>query len=105
MTMKIARLSIPAEALVWIAGLAVLAVMEPGAEAHFSVCPLALAGFEWCPGCGLGRSITFLFHGDLHHSFESHPLGLFAIIVLLFRIVQLIKSNTEFYGKNNRHSP
>jgi hypothetical protein len=42
-------------------------------------------------GCGLGRSISFIYHGDLMHSLEAHPLGLLALIVIGVRIIQLSK--------------
>jgi len=89
----------PFEALVWSVGLVLLMFIDPH-ESHFSVCPISWAGFDTCPGCGLGRSISFLVRGDLHRSFETHPLGLFALIVLLFRIFSLLKTSYN-YGKNN----
>ncbi len=79
------------ELLVWISGLAYLAFIDPAGTSHFSFCPLKNLGFEHCPGCGLGTSISFLFHGKAGESFSSHPLGLFTLIVLSRRIVTLAK--------------
>lgn len=87
------------EALIWITGLIYLAFFSPLDQAHFTICPLANAGFEYCPGCGLGHSITQLFSGQLIQSFQTHPLGFFALIVIIFRIFTLIKNNITNYKK------
>jgi hypothetical protein len=88
---------IPLEAIVWFSGLIVLAFYEP-TQNHVSICPLYRLGFDFCPGCGLGRSISFLFHGEIIRSLTTHPLGIFAVIVLSFRIVHLLKHYLKFYG-------
>ncbi|HEY4327456.1 MAG TPA: DUF2752 domain-containing protein [Mucilaginibacter sp.] len=68
------------------AGLISLAFTNPLGESHFALCPLKLLGFKWCPGCGLGHSISFLFHGDLNRSFHAHWLGMPALAIILHRI-------------------
>jgi hypothetical protein len=90
---------VPAEAYIWIVALLTLFVLEPS-SAHYTICPFHHLGFTFCPGCGLGRSISYAFAGDLYRSFESHPLGLFALIVLVLRIIKLIKNNYQSYGTN-----
>ncbi|MEP2772091.1 MAG: DUF2752 domain-containing protein [Fulvivirga sp.] len=77
------------EAIIWLLALIALASMEPTAE-HASLCPLANLGWEFCPGCGLGHSIAFIFRGDFEASFAAHPLGLPALIMLVFRISTLV---------------
>jgi hypothetical protein len=89
----------PWEAVVWFLGLMALWISDP-AISHFSLCPVAMAGFDWCPGCGLGRSISFLFRGEFKTSFVTHPFGFFAVIVLISRIVKLTKKYVDDYGKN-----
>jgi hypothetical protein len=91
--------SIGFEAGVWIAGLFFLAFINNPADVHFTVCPLANLGLEICPGCGLGNSISYLLQGGIISSFNSHPLGLIALIVLLTRIIQLLKFNRSRNGK------
>ncbi|MXV14143.1 DUF2752 domain-containing protein [Hufsiella ginkgonis] len=81
----------PFELVCWLGGLLFLAVANPG-ETHFTVCPLALAGLNWCPGCGLGRSVSALLHGDLRASFGYHWLGLPATVILTHRILILFKN-------------
>jgi hypothetical protein len=85
---------IPFEALVWIIGLTALALYEP-TQTHISLCPFHYIGFDFCPGCGLGRSISFFFHGEIIQSLTTHPLGIFAVITLSSRIVQLSKQHLK----------
>ncbi|WP_299581663.1 DUF2752 domain-containing protein [Mucilaginibacter sp.] len=73
----------------WIAGLVSLAITDPTNQSHFSLCPLKMLGITWCPGCGLGHSISFLFHGDLKSSLHAHWLGIPALIAILYRIYVL----------------
>lgn len=80
----------PLEAAVWVTGLTALAFYNVS-DSHFSICPFYNLGLDFCMGCGLGRSISYAFHGHLIQSLKTHPLGIFAVIVLSFRIVQLSK--------------
>jgi hypothetical protein len=78
------------ELLFWIAALVSLAVTDPVGPAHFSLCPLKTIGITWCPGCGLGHSISWLFRGDIRNSFHAHWLGIPALCIILYRIYTLI---------------
>jgi hypothetical protein len=80
------------ELIVWMTGLIYLAIINPAGEKHLSFCVFRLLGVDFCPGCGLGRSISFLLHGDLSASWQAHPLGVFALVILVLRIVVLIKA-------------
>lgn len=91
---------LPLEALIWSSALLVLAWYTPS-DTHFTICPLDHLGFDFCPGCGLGRSIAHLFHGEVTSSLKTHPLGIFAVIVLSFRIIQLSKDYLKSHGKSN----
>ncbi|KAB2908356.1 MAG: DUF2752 domain-containing protein [Ignavibacteriales bacterium] len=90
------------EALIWIGALIYLALYNPVQEASFSFCVLDNLGFEHCPGCGLGRSVSFLLHGDFQASWEAHKLGIFALIVLLFRSGQLIYQHINNQKQKSR---
>jgi hypothetical protein len=92
-------LTLPREALMWTAGLLALACYNPS-DTHISLCPLYQLGFDFCPGCGLGRSISYLFHGNFAQSFRTHPLGIFAVIVLSLRVYTLSKLYIQFHGQN-----
>jgi hypothetical protein len=78
------------ELVFWIAALVSLAFTDPAGPAHFSLCPLKAMGITWCPGCGLGHSISWLFRGDIRNSFHAHWLGIPALIIILYRIYTLI---------------
>ncbi|MBC5774165.1 DUF2752 domain-containing protein [Pontibacter sp. KCTC 32443] len=76
-----------------------MAVMQPG-EAHlFSFCPFSYV-LEWCPGCGLGHAIAWLARGELKASWEAHPLGVPAVLLLCWRSGQLL----FLYYRYNRPS-
>ncbi|MEO7314593.1 MAG: DUF2752 domain-containing protein [Ginsengibacter sp.] len=77
----------------WIAGLILLATLNPAQKDPFSLCLSGLIGIDSCPGCGLGRSISFLLQGNPSASLEMHPLGIFALPVILHRIYTIFKIN------------
>ena len=84
------------EALVWLAVIVVFAVSPVQPGNHFTICPLSLAGFEHCPGCGLGRSMILLLHGRVTESFEMHPLASVALGLFIFRIVTVFRNSVKF---------
>jgi len=55
-----------------------------------------------CPGCGMTRSLTALWHGDLLLSFRYHPLGipLFAVAAttLLISLIQPGRITAESFS-------
>lgn len=81
------------EGLIWISALIYLALFNDPFHQHFTICPLANAGIEYCPGCGLGNSISLLFNGHFSESFETHFLAIPAIIIIVYRIYSIIKFN------------
>ncbi len=80
------------EAFAWISAILYFALSPVHSENHFTICPLSLAGFEYCPGCGLGRSMILLLHGNVSESFATHPLALFALVILAFRIIIVFRN-------------
>lgn len=86
----------PLELFIWVIALMLLATANSH-QHHFILCPLANLGYEnWCPGCGLGRSIGYLFHGEFNSSFHEHWFGLPALLILLYRIYTLTRNKIEF---------
>lgn len=81
---------IPLELCFWVVAIVLLASANP-TQHHFMVCPIANLGFNWCPGCGLGRSIMAIFNGDINESLKQHWLGIPALLIILHRIYQLLK--------------
>jgi len=82
------------EAIIWITSLLILAFTPPEHD-HYSICLFHNLGFRFCPGCGLGHSISYLFHGDIYSSLNAHPLGIFATAVLSYRIFQVVNMNIK----------
>ena len=80
----------PVEAVFWVTALLLLLQFEPGVGSHVAICPLQLAGFDGCPGCGIGRSISLAMQGHFKASFEYHLLGIPALLIILNRIYHLI---------------
>jgi len=58
-------------------------------EEHMSLCVFNHLGLKFCPGCGLGRSISYFMHGELLMSLKAHPIGIPAVLILLYRIIKL----------------
>lgn len=89
------------EGIVWTTAVIYLAFIFNPAESHFTICPLSNFGFEECPGCGLGRSISLLFSGKFVESFQTHILGIPAVIILISRIITILKTNYSIHKKLN----
>ena len=85
------------EAVIWILGLSYLAIFNPITDHHFTICPIKNLGFSFCPGCGLGESISHLFRFELRESFISHPLGIIALPILIYRIIFLLRKSYHKY--------
>jgi hypothetical protein len=76
-----------------------LGLFNPASDSHFSLCPLKLLGFGWCPGCGIGHAIAYLLHGDINNSLKAHWLGIPALLIILYRICNLIYLQTSNFKK------
>lgn len=93
---KLSPLRLSPEAFVWTAGLIALAATDPAAEGLVQGCLFRWLGVEACPGCGLGHAVAHLFRGAFIASFEAHPLGGFAVLVLVARIITLVREASGF---------
>ena len=80
----------PIELACWVSALVLLYFSNPEAH-HHTLCPLGAAGLDWCPGCGLGRSVALLLQGDVLASIQMHVLGIPVFGVLVYRICTLAK--------------
>ncbi|CAM3569886.1 DUF2752 domain-containing protein [Pontibacter korlensis] len=99
------RAWVPLEAVLWLLGLSLLALMDPH-EAHlFSFCPFSWMLDTGCPGCGLGHGIAYLARGDWPAMWASHPLAVPAVVLLLWRCGKLLyfhrKYDHQLYTKKN----
>ncbi|MEO7215056.1 DUF2752 domain-containing protein [Mucilaginibacter sp.] len=79
------------ELVFWITAMVCLAFTNPANHSHFSLCPFKWIGFTWCPGCGLGHSIAYFFHGDISNSFHAHWLGIPVVFGIFYRIYVLAR--------------
>jgi hypothetical protein len=91
---------LPLELIFWIGALIGILFIDPYGPQHFTLCPLDNLGFTWCPGCGLGRSMSLLIKGDFQASWSMHPFAMFAFAVIVYRIIQLIRNikTIKHYG-------
>nr|WP_249665457.1 DUF2752 domain-containing protein [Mucilaginibacter sp. Bleaf8] len=64
-----------------------------------------MAGFSWCPGCGIGHALSCLLHGQVVASWQYHGLGIPALLTIFYRIYGLsFKQMFNFRKlKLNRH--
>jgi hypothetical protein len=86
------------EAVLWLVGLIYLCLINPYQVQSFSLCPFHNLGISFCPGCGLGRSISFFYYGDFINSFKTHPLGIAGFFIILLRVIKLsIKMNHNYH--------
>lgn len=100
MTIKLNKL--PVELLFFLTALIGLYFLD-SSTSHHSLCPLAAMGLDFCPGCGIGRSIHYFMHGNFKASLEMHPFGFFAFGVIIHRIYTLTKKTLNYFPKNQNH--
>ncbi len=92
------------EFIVWVSALVWLAWSDPTIETHFTLCPLRNLGIEWCPGCGLGRAISYALHGNLAGSIQYHLLGIPAIVILAARATSLARQAFLQFSQSHHHT-
>ncbi len=85
------------EALFWITAIFLLAVSDPYSSAHYTLFLPSLLFDIQSPGYGLGHSIAHFFHGNIRASFDTHPLGIITVFVLLRHSFILLQKS---YKKN-----
>jgi hypothetical protein len=81
------------ELVFWATALIALAFADPAGPPHFSLCPFKALGISWCPGCGIGHAILWLFYGSITNSLHAHWLGIPALGGILYRIYTLAANN------------
>ncbi len=77
--------------LIWLtlaSGAAYLFIFEPGRSGFFPACLFRLLTGFACPGCGSGRGLHALVHGDLLTAFKFNPFMVLALPVLLYVLIR-----------------
>lgn len=67
-----------------------------GIEAKQSLCPIKMVTGMPCPGCGVTKSIMFLYEGDFSASMGFH---LFGPLVVVAAIIAIVVLSLEIYTK------
>lgn len=94
--------------LEWIAfsaGLILLGFMSPE-NIGISFCFFEFIGIEFCPGEGLGHSISYTFRGEFSSALEAHLAGPAAVIILSFRIIYVwhnLYNQSKITTKKEQH--
>ena len=70
-----------------VAGVATLVALDPEKTRLVAPCPLRAVGGIDCPGCGTGRCLYDLVHGDVAAAFDHNPLTMLFVPVSLFALV------------------
>jgi hypothetical protein len=77
-----------------------IGVLDPNIENAQSLCPFKMATGMPCPGCGITKSLIFLYQGELTKSISYHlfglPLVLFCVISLGILIAKLTTNKLYF---------
>ena len=87
----------------WIAllsGLTFVALLDPFSQSA-SICMINRLGFDFCPGCGLGKSVAFAVRGNVSASIQSNPLGFLAILIIITRIGSIFRRNYNLNKEKN----
>lgn len=85
------------EAAVWIVGILLLAFSDPYSKTHYTLFLPSILFDIPSPGYNLGHSISQFFHGDFVASFNTHPLGIVAVFILLGRSFWIVKQTCIKY--------
>lgn len=82
------------ELLCWTGALLALFFLSE-TKSETSLCVFTAVGFGHCPGCGIGHAIHFALRGQLVESFNHHPLGIFAVLIIFNRARILLKQKNK----------
>lgn len=88
------------EWMVLLSGLLFVVFLDPFSQS-ISFCPIDRLGFDFCPGCGLGKSVALAARGHLSASLQSHPMGLIAVFIIITRIGSIFHRNYKLVKEQN----
>ncbi|KAB2810156.1 DUF2752 domain-containing protein [Phaeocystidibacter luteus] len=90
-------MELPKKKEFWIWSLALIGLFFMPLGEEGSLCLLHSLGFQYCPGCGIGRGIHHAMHGEFTSSFTSHPFAIPALLIILSRVITLYRNNPTFH--------
>jgi hypothetical protein len=78
-------------ALAGLAGLTVLAAVDPATTSWLPPCMFRAATGLLCPGCGSTRAIHALLQGHVHDALQLNPLAVAVLPVTAFELGQRLR--------------
>lgn len=74
---------------------------QPHSSQNFGVCVFKETTDIPCPACGTTRSVLFLLKGEIIQSFLTNPLGILAVLGMIFvsiiLVYDLFSKETKLY--------
>ena len=99
-TYLVKKLKFNKELLTWVTTLLVIFLAPMDGP---SLCFFKWIGIGFCPGCGLAHAMQEAMHLHLKSSLNQHPLGIAAVLVLLYRIYILTFTQNNPHAKQEFH--
>lgn len=91
------------EAIAFTTGLLLLGMMNPDTATGPGFCILEQLGVSFCPGDGLGHSISYIFRGDISNALQANVLGPFALLILGSRSIHVFYKNHVNHSKKDNY--
>lgn len=83
------------EWLMLLGALITMALINPYENGQ-TLCIFEIAGLDFCPGDGFGRSVALMVRGAWIESFRMHPLGIPGALIITHRIYTILRRNKLF---------
>lgn len=87
------------EIIAFSAALVALALMNPEAAGGETYCLFEQLGITFCPGEGLGHSISYTFRGEISNALGANVLGPLSIAIIGWRIGYLFNRRLQSIRK------
>lgn len=81
--------------LIVLAGLLGLYFFPAGEQAFYPDCPACTRFGFYCPGCGTGRALSALAHGEIISAFKYNPLAVCLVPLLLYWFAARVTAGCE----------
>ncbi|MFU8858967.1 MAG: DUF2752 domain-containing protein [Cyclonatronaceae bacterium] len=88
------------EPAIWTVALIALWFTYPAGDEGITLCIFHHIGITWCPGCGIGRSMAHLMHGNVAASLQAHWFGIPALMIIGYRIISVNLASNANHGSH-----